>query len=646
MRNHPIKREGLETEEAVAQPHARKNAEKDSSHDKQKVSDRGATDPALLTNAEFSGHAHDARRAELLTELQRTYGNAYVNEFIGNQIVAARGHNSPPTTGPGSIGEPLKKGGRTTKISSMKTDAYHASPINPHNPVVVWTDGSNLFLAPSKEQVTLGRTVPTPEPVFVAPPGYSAEEIRWDRATGTSASRPLRIVARKAGAKDVEVAIDNTLQQISDFVGPGISSFVRSQTTREGAELLIVGEPTVPVEMSGGATGAINSETFDEGFLRYRAPGGTHDLYVAQGGNPFAHIVERSTGDIKQTFAKGSIAAVVPATSGVVQIETTTGSGKTTSNETSQVDLRTSPPTITKAPGHGTSEAGYDDAKKRLDALGVDITEIGLRLRVAELTAIEDALGLGGGIGLRTLQAFATLESQSKILEIEKHIGQDSATGGAPRGSVPTLIISEPFESRDLDRVATIRHELTHIIVQAQIAIRNSGLTALQRADLEGSLRWEARNALQKSNKDLLRIGELGAGTPKRGPGTFTEWRGVIGEDPEIANIWGELLRKYSFIPDPEGTGEIRGVALADESRYSGASDPLVGHPADGAEEFVASFVTSAIVFNAAFVAAVIEAETAGNARGGGGGTYLRKLYSKAWDLISARYVPLGTNPF
>ena len=31
---------------------------------------------------------------------------------------------------------------------------------------------------------------------------------------------------------------------------------------------------------------------------------------------------------------------------------------------------------------------------------------------------------------------------------------------------------------------------------------------------------------------------------------------------------------------------------------------------------------------------------------GGGGGSYLRGLYRRAWNLIDAKYVPLGTNPF
>jgi hypothetical protein len=528
----------------------------------------------------------------------------------------------------------------------MVTDAYHASAVNPHNPVVVWTDGTNLFFAPSQEQLTLGRTLPMPEPSFVPPPGFRAEQILWDRGTESSGSGSLVVVCRRTGAPDIQVVITNTLDQVSDFPTPGGASTAKSHVTREGGEFFASDETKVPIELTGGTAGAINAENFPEGFFRYHSTGGTHDFYAAQGENPFAHIVKRSTGDITRSFATGTVAAVVPETNGVVRVETTAGaSGK---KETTTVDLRSSPPLVTVAAGHTSSEAGYDDAKKKLNDLGIEITEVGIRFRVSELKAVEDALTMGGSFGLTALQNFSVLEKTAPtILEMNKRIGSDSAGGLASAGSgVPLLFVREPFATTETLRTSTIRHEITHIIVGAQQAVTNSKLNARERADLEGSLRWEARQGLEKAKKGLLRIGEPGLGAPTPGPGTFKEWRSAVGDDPEIANIWIELLRKYSFIPDPEGSGEKRGVALADESRYSGASDPSTGHPADSANEFIASYVASATVFKAAFVAAIIEAETAGNAKGGGGGTYLKKLYSKAWDLISARYVPLGSNPF
>src|SRR5438105_3447885 len=159
-------------------------------------------------------------------------------------------------------------------------------------------------------------------------------------------------------------------------------------------------------------------------------------------------------------------------------------------------------------------------------------------------------------------------------------------------------------------------------------------------------MRFEARRASQKAGAGLLRSAEYGAGDKVPAAGTASDWRSTVGEDPELADVWVELLRRYGFIPDPEGTRELRGTALADESRYLGASDVAVGHPEDSVSEFLASFTASATLFRTDFVAAVLAAETAGNAKGGGGGTYLRRLYRRAWSLIDKKYVPLGPNPF
>jgi hypothetical protein len=158
-------------------------------------------------------------------------------------------------------------------------------------------------------------------------------------------------------------------------------------------------------------------------------------------------------------------------------------------------------------------------------------------------------------------------------------------------------------------------------------------------------LRYEASRAQAKARAGQLRASEYGAGDVAPPAGSRSEWRSRVDGDLALANLWVELLRRYAFIPDPEGTGERRGASIADESRYSGASEST-GHPADSLGEFVASFVTCATLFRTQFVADVLAAETAGNARGGGGGSYLRGLYRRAWQRIDLRYVPLGANPF
>ena len=563
-------------------------------------------------------------------------------------------HNSPPTAGPGSRAEPVVQGRRSMqRVDAMRTDTYYRSPVNPTNPVVVWTDGARLFFSPAEAQTSTGRTAAAPEATFSPPGGYIAEEIHWDRLEGlTSGGGPLVIIARKSGGPDIDVAITNTLEQRAHFSGgaAGVTHGASTHVTREGSEFARVNDSSVPLEFSGAnAPGAIHRENFNDGFFRYRAPGGSHDLYVAQGSNPVAHLVERATGDIMRTFAAGTVAAVVSEVTGIVHLElNTTGRGGTTTKSTATVDLRGSPPVVTVTTGHASAEPGYAAAKARLERLGVTFEENGLRMHVNELEAIEDALTLGGNRGLDALVTFRSLEGRGTsdpILEISKSIGPDNAYGSADPGLTPMLILFQPYEPSVTERVITVRHEMTHVIMDAFDEVAKSRLTARERANLEAALRFEAQRAREKAQAGLLRAGEYGPGDARPAPGDLASWRGKISGDVELANTWVELLRRYSFITDPEGTRQLRGVSLADESRYSGSSD-TTGHPADSLGEFVASLVTCATLFRASFVADVLAAEAAGNARGGHGGTYLRGLYRRAWNRIDARYVPLGSNPF
>ena len=286
----------------------------------------------------------------------------------------------------------------------MRIDAYYRSPVNPTNPVIVWTDGARLFFSSSAAQVTSGRALASAEVAFSPLAGYVPEEILWDRVEGlTTGGGALVVIARRPGEPDLEVAITNHLEQKSTFSALGVTSGANAQVSPEGAEFMRVNDSSVP--------------------------------------------------------------------------------------------------------------------------------------------------------------------------------------------------------------------------------------------------RFEANRARAKARAGQLRAGEHGAGDVTPPAGSRSEWRSRVEGDLALAALWVELLRRYSFLPDPEGTGERRGASLADESRYSGASE-TTGHPADSLGEFVASFVTCATLFQTQFVADVLAAEAAGNTRGGGGGSYLRGLYRRAWNRIDVRYVPLGTNPF
>ncbi len=554
-------------------------------------------------------------------------------------------HNSPPATGPGSRQAPLVQGTSATQaVSGMRSDAWYRSPVNPNNPVLVWTDGTYLFFGPSNPAVRSGRAA-LPDARFSPLPGYTADQILWDRISGRVVPGPVLVIARKPRSPDYEVAINENLEQKTYFNGLGLRNSGFRHITREGTEFLQSSDSRVPLPLSGAAAaGAIHGIRFTHGFLRYRGPGGSDDLYVSQGANPAVYLVERSTGSIRQSFASGSISTVVAVTSGVVGVETSAGTPA--APQTVSIDLRTSPATTTVSPGHATSEPGYPAIRARLVGMGVVIEENGIRFRVSELTAVETALGLGGNRGLTALQNFRALSRRHAarpLLELQKSIGPDSGFGTTGIGAM--LTVKEPFDQTSDLRVSTIRHEMTHIIMEAIDAVSRHGMSRTARTTRAGEMgRW-ASQGWRRERAGTLRQGERGLGDPAGTPAPMSVWQGLVDQDPDMAGLFLDLLETRSFIPDLEGTGDRRGIALADESRYSAASS-RVGHPSDGVSELIASFVTSATLFRTQFVAGVLSAELAGNRSSANAGTRLRQLYERAWTRIDALYVPLGANPF
>jgi hypothetical protein len=554
-------------------------------------------------------------------------------------------HNSPPATGPGSRSLPLVQGTSATQlVSGMRPDAWYRSPVNPDNPVLVWTDGTSLFFGPSVTAVASGQAA-RPDASFSPLPGYTAEEIQWDRLRGLAAGGPLVVIARRTRAPDFVVSINEDLSQVTYFTGLGVRSGGARHVTCEGTEFLQADNTTVPLAIAEAtARGAIHAVRFRHGFFRYRGQGGSDDLYVAQGANPAVYIVERSTGTIRRTFTSGTVNAVVPVAAGVVGVEITTGTPGAA--QTVNIDLRTTPATTTTSPGHATSEAGYAAVRARLVGMGVVIVENGVRFRVAELTAVENALTLGGNRGLTVLQNLRTLPrmGSNPLLQLEKTLGPDGARGTA--GIIgANLWIREPFDEASDRRVSTVRHEMTHIIMEATDAVTRHGMSSAARGAQTSEMRRRAAEGRRRETAGTLRLGERRAGDPTATPASVGTWRGAVGQDPDLAAIFLDLLETRSFIPDPEGTGDRRGIALADESRYTNASS-RAGHPSENVDEFVASFVTSATVYRTQFEASVLSAELAGNRSGGSAGSDLRRLYERAWTRIDALYVPLGSNPF
>ena len=163
-------------------------------------------------------------------------------------------HHSPPTVGPGSRAEAIVHDRRSVQpLAAMRPDTYYRSPVNPHNPVLVWTDGTTIFFAPSAGELGAGRSAALPEPSFAPPGGYIAEELHWDRVSNlTTGGGPLVIIARKPGEPDLEVAISNTLEQKAHFIALGVTGGASAIVSRENKLSSMPGWPCVtPSHIAG-----------------------------------------------------------------------------------------------------------------------------------------------------------------------------------------------------------------------------------------------------------------------------------------------------------------------------------------------------------------------------------------------------------
>ncbi len=544
--------------------------------------------------------------------------------------------------------------GPVQPIDTVQSGQCYQSPVNPNNPVWLCRDANGIYFRPAQSQIDSGRTNLNPQPRLVIPPDYTPVEIFWDwKHEEITGGGPIVIRMTSPGREDARIAISNTLEQKSYFEDLPDSSQPNLHVAREGGEFIRSYDTNVSARMAGSPDGSpVTQINFNEGYLRYRGPGGDHDLYVARGANPAVYLIERSTGDIKKTFPTGRVQAVVPAPDGTISVEVNEPrqQGNSNSQKTYSIDLRQSAPAFTETAGFNSEEPGYDTSRQAVADLGINITEEGLRLKVAELNAVHTALTDSGDHGLNILRQFRAIEDtmtdDEPILDLTKRLGPDSGRGLAEAGmGRPMLSISEPFTTSETNQVATVRHEITHVIMGAADAVRLNNMSRQERANNEGAMRFAARRASEKARQGLLRQGEYGMGDPVPAAGSARDFRGAMGDHPQLAGIWVELLRRYTFIQDPEGTGEFRGASLADESRYLGMNDNI-GHPADSIGEFVASFVTCASMARTQFVDAVNQAANAGNARGGRGGSYLKSLFRRSWNIISSTYVPLGGNPF
>ena len=141
---------------------------------------------------------------------------------------------------------------------------------------------------------------------------------------------------------------------------------------------------------------------------------------------------------------------------------------------------------------------------------------------------------------------------------------------------------------------------------------------------------------LEDSDLDLIDEGPI-TGFRVQKKRTQKDWEKALSSDEKLNKIWQALHQRFP-ISDPEGTSDIRGLDVADESRYLGGNrGDVVGHGFDNVSEFIASFVSSSTLFQAEMIKTVKDSKS----------DRLLSLYSELWTLVNSNVVSLGTkNPY
>jgi hypothetical protein len=180
-----------------------------------------------------------------------------------------------------------------------------------------------------------------------------------------------------------------------------------------------------------------------------------------------------------------------------------------------------------------------------------------------------------------------------------------------------------------------VTHELTHTLFHAR------GLSVKKGAKVPEHVKKTAGELHDLSEGGDINEGVIrGPDTPqfiKNKTRTPEEWEKALSTDPDLNSIWKQLHTRFR-IGDPEGTGDIRGMDAADESRYMGGSrGDSVGHGFDNVTEFISSFVTSTLSYQTRLSATVLSANS----------QTLARTYKQLWDWVNKNLITLGKqNPY
>jgi hypothetical protein len=260
----------------------------------------------------------------------------------------------------------------------------------------------------------------------------------------------------------------------------------------------------------------------------------------------------------------------------------------------------------------------------KLQALGITVVERGRQFTDVELQAAVDTLDRWKGTKsvVDSLKA-AGVPGLKLIKDLVHTEGEYSPVTGE-------LHISGPVEMTDQEQTSMMVHEVTHALFQA------AGLIP-PKDKVPEHIKKQAAELKEASELKIITEGLIQPSTPFAKPRTQEQWERALSMDPKLNAIWADLHHRFP-IGDPERTGDIRGMDVADESRYlGGPRGDVVGHAFDNTSEFMASFVNSSTMFQAQITQTVLASRSENLAR----------IYKELWDWTNQKLISLGKqNPY
>jgi hypothetical protein len=259
----------------------------------------------------------------------------------------------------------------------------------------------------------------------------------------------------------------------------------------------------------------------------------------------------------------------------------------------------------------------------KIDGLGVKVEERGTQFTDVELQAAWDILQTWPDPNMSLIGA---LQSHGLPgLTLVKDLAIERAELVDEKVQIPGGIVPSARSQR-----SAITHEIGHALFAAAGLKLPSELGDAKPEHVTAV----AQQLLQESSQGL--IDEQRIGDPLK-PRTQEDWEQSLSMNKELNEIWAALHHRFAIL-DPERTGDIRGLDVADESRYLfNVEGDIPGHGFDNVNEFVASFIASSRQFESRMVGTI---RYSGSQR-------LATLYRDLWNLVNENISTLGSsNPY